>query len=164
MGGEDLLLLLLPPLLPCLHSHSPALVHVCQLLFTHPHLPAPIYPLLFTHFRSPILVHRSPPLVHHSHSRSAALPHLFTTVHTHWLFRSSPPRPPHFPSAPHACAPAIHSCTGSFVHLHSCCSGACFGRVIRLGSDGGPMRGLEGRGFDQSPETEHLMLGFACAV
>jgi hypothetical protein len=94
---------------PCLRSPSPALVHVCQLSFTHPRLPAPIYPLPFTHFRSPILVHCLPPLVHHSHSRSAALPHLFTTVHTHWLFRSSPPRPPHFPSAPHACAPARSS-------------------------------------------------------
>ena len=114
-------------------------------------LPTPVYPLPFTRFRSPILVHHSPPLVHRSRSRSPALPCLFT-----------PPSP--FSSAPHACTPAIRGCTGSFVHVRLCRSGACFGRIVRPGSDGGPTRGLGGQGFDQSPETEHLMLGFVRAV
>src|SRR5882762_6720626 len=98
MGGEDPLLLLLPPLLPCLRLHLPALVHVCQLSFTR--------------FCSPVLVHRSPALVHRSRSRSPAFPRSFTTVHTHWLPRSSPPRciPPPSPfSLGPACLCTSHS-------------------------------------------------------
>ena len=152
-------MLLLPPLLPCLRLHSPALIHVCQLLFTHPRLPAPVYPLSFTHSRSPFAP-SCPPL-----SFSFTHPPSFVHHCPHPLVASlvtSPPSP--FSSAPHACAPAIHGCTSSFVHVCLCRSGACFGRIVRLGSDGGPTRGLGGQGFDQSPETEHLMLGFARAV
>ena len=77
-----------------------------------------------------------------------------------------------------------HLCTGSFVHVCLCCSGACVGCAMwngsgvwcwvvvgvgeRPGSDGeptcSPMQGLVGQGFDQSPKTKHLMLGFRCAM
>ena len=50
-------MLLLPPLLPCLCSHSPALVHVCQLSFSS-HSPA--HPLLFTRSCSPFACSRPP--------------------------------------------------------------------------------------------------------
>src|ERR1700676_4986184 len=159
MGGEDPLLLLLPPLLPCLRLHSPALVHVCQLSFTRSRLPAFVRPFSFTvrllSSTALVLVH-PPSLVRSPLSTPTGCPAP--------PLPAAPPRPPHFPLAPHACAPAIRGCTGSFVHVRSCRSGACFERVIRPGSDGGPTRGLGGRGFDQSPETEHLMLGFARAV
>ena len=144
MGREDPLLLLLLLLLPCLCSHSPALVHVCQLSFTCSRLPAFVRPFLFT--------------VRPLSSTALVLVHLPSLVRsplstpTGCLTRHLPTassRPPHFPLALHACAPAICSCTGPFIHVRLCHSGVCFGR---------------GQGFDQSLETEHLMLGFACTV
>ena len=109
-GREDPLLLLLSLLLPCFCSHSPALVHVCQLSFSSR---SPAHPL--TRFRSPILVHRSPALVHRSRSRSPALPRSFTTVPTHWLPRSSPPRciPP---PSPFSLGPARLCTSHSWLH------------------------------------------------
>ena len=151
--------MLLPPLLPCLRLHSPTLVHICQLSFTRSRLPAFVCPFLFTicPLSSTALIVVHPP----SLIRSPL------STPTGCLARHLPaafPHPPHFPLAPHACAPAICGCTGLFIHVRSCRSGACFGRVVRLGSDRGPTRGLGGQGFDQSPETEHLMLSFACTV
>ena len=73
-------MLLLPPLLPRLHSHSAALIRVCLLslasscsptLFPRSHSPTPVRPLQFACSRSPAPVHpllfarsHAPTLVH----------------------------------------------------------------------------------------------------
>jgi hypothetical protein len=63
-------LLLLLPSLPCLCSHSPALVHVHLLSFTHSRSPAPIRPFSFSFTVRPLSFSFT-----RSRSRSPALPH-----------------------------------------------------------------------------------------
>ena len=112
--------LLLLPLLPCLCSHSPTLVHVCQLSFTCSCLPAFICPFSFTLrlLSSTALVLVHPPSVVRS---PLSTPTGCLACH----LPTASLRPSHSSLAPHACAPAIRGCTGSFIHVRSCRSGAC---------------------------------------
>ena len=144
----------------CCHRCSPASVRTCPPSFTSAssRLPTPVYLLPFTCSRLPTFIHPFSFTVRPLSSTTLILvqpPSLICSplsTPTGCLTRHLPTassRPPHFPLALHACAPAICSCTGSFIHVRLCHSGVCFGR---------------GQGFDQSPETEHLMLGFVCTV
>jgi hypothetical protein len=129
-------LLLLPPLLPRLHSHSAALVRVCLLSlasscsptpFPRSHSPTPVRPLQFACSRSPAPVH----LLLFTPSRSPVLVHPLS-----FTFTCPPSRvcPPSF-----AFACLLRVCLFAFVFARSCsclpalvcdCGCTCCRRVL----------------------------------
>ena len=110
-------MLLLPPLLPRLHSHSAALVRVCLLSlascsptpFPRSHSPTPVRPLQFACSRSPTPVH----LLLFAPSRSPVLVHPLSFTFT---------CPPSFAFARlHSCFPVrVRVCPFVFMFAHSC--------------------------------------------
>ena len=117
-------MLLLPPLLPRLHSHLAALVRVCLLSlasscsptpFPRSHSPTPIHPLQFACSHSPAPVH---PLLF-APSRSPVLVHPLS-----FTFTCPPSRvcPPSFAFARlHSCLPVrVRVCPFVFVFARSC--------------------------------------------
>jgi len=122
--------LLLPPLLPCLRSHSPALIHVCLLLFAH----SCSYSPTLSHLHLPTLIHIRPfvftprlryHLLTHPHTFICSCPSVwsclrpFVCAHTHSFMPACGSQCRRCPHS-RACTLSFICAYTTFVRVHLC--------------------------------------------